>query len=149
MIGVTWNVTLSHERKVRVLDQPCEPHTLASPFLKIWNFSEFYKLYMRIGKTLIRLRGCAGWSASFLCAHTVRHLFTWQKSVYSSVIQSSGCLSRMFLQTKADHGVIKKFSKGFRSNDSILINNYKEEMATSKPITTIKGREIIRSLWFS
>ena len=31
----------------------------------------------RMTKTLIRLRGCAGWSASLLLAYSIKQIFTW------------------------------------------------------------------------
>ena len=35
----------------------------------------------RTTKALIRLRECAGWSAPFLCAYDIRHIFWWLGSI--------------------------------------------------------------------
>ena len=37
---------------------------------------------LRTTKALIRLRGCAGWSAPLLFAYVIRQVFSWQGSYY-------------------------------------------------------------------
>ena len=38
--------------------------------------------WQRTTKALIRLRGCAGWSAPLLFAYDIRHVFSWPGSFY-------------------------------------------------------------------
>ena len=46
----------------------------------------------RTTKVLIRLRGCAGWSAPLLFAYDIRHVFSWPGS--TARLQRDGCVRR-------------------------------------------------------
>ena len=71
-------------------------------------------------KVLIRLRGCAGWSASLLFAYGIRHIFSWPGSnVY---IQASNKDRRLpEFQKHRDKKVGKKKKKWW---DSIKIEKF-------------------------
>ena len=52
--------------------------------------------WQRTTKALIRLRGCAGWSAPLLFAYGIRHIFSWPSShvfLYTSITDLYACLS--------------------------------------------------------
>ena len=47
----------------------------------------------RTTKALIRLRGCAGWSAPLLFAYCIRQIFSWRASILNDVYGMAGIWS--------------------------------------------------------
>ena len=48
--------------------------------LKFWLYRDIILSKQRTTKALIRLRGCAGWSAPLLFTYEIRHIFSWSGS---------------------------------------------------------------------
>ena len=82
-------------------NRPAQPQKLASLEISAIESKDIILSKQRTTKALIRLRGCAGWSAPLLFAYDIRHIFSWpgsnkrwrngRKSVAVVIIQSFGC----------------------------------------------------------
>ena len=53
----------------------------------------------RTTKALIRLRGCAGWSAPLLFAYIIRHIFSWPGSYVLNWLVVTGCSELQQIRT--------------------------------------------------
>ena len=51
-----------------------------SIYILFYIFFKIQILHMQIGKTLIRLRGCAGWLEFYKFACAIRYISTWRRS---------------------------------------------------------------------
>ena len=72
-------------------NRPAQPQKLAR-VLKFWLKNLEINVILskqRTTKTLMRLCGCAGWSAPLMFAYDIRHIFSWPAHVYMDGTRSS------------------------------------------------------------
>ena len=66
-------------------NRPAQPQKLASLEISAIESRDIILSKQRTTKALIRLRGCAGWSAPLLFAYDIRHIFSWPGSFIFSL----------------------------------------------------------------
>ena len=81
------------------LNRPAQLHRLASLKDLASTSIGIILSKQRITKTLIRLPRCAGWPTSLLFAYSIKHVFSWRGSFYSSSFQVKPLLALIHIHT--------------------------------------------------
>ena len=101
---------------------PVQPQKLAR-VLKFWLKSRDIILRkQRTTKALIRLCGCAGWSASLLFAYGIRHIFSWPGSFSYQYLANH--LSKMCCKNFEINWQIKGFWANMTLNREFCMGNW-------------------------
>ena len=84
-------------------NRPAQPQKLASLEILAIESRDIILSKQRTTKALIRLHGCAGWSAPLLFAYGIRHIFSWPGSCTWHEIKQSWMLIINLLQFELHH----------------------------------------------
>ena len=97
-------------------------HSQSEPSLGAFRITKMQSFFMRTTKSLLRLRGCAGWFESTLCAHVRKSSHV---AAHKRLVKMYFVLHALFAAVRYQLGRLQVLISGISLHDALDCNNHR------------------------